>query len=254
MSGDWKTLPEAKDACKLEESRPARTLDSLVLDPAIVRTLRILKQEDKLRSELARNGLSPRNKLLFYGPPGNGKTAVTEAIAAELNVPLFTACYEQLTNQYLGGTEKAVVAAFRAVAGQRCILFFDEADSLLGARITVAQSCDAARNNATNLCLQQLDRLDNRVIFVAATNRYDDLDPAVKRRFDEKIEFKPPTREQRAAYLNASIDRMPIFKKPKFKPAADEARQLEAPSFAEIEHKLKNMARELILKSIREGK
>jgi SpoVK/Ycf46/Vps4 family AAA+-type ATPase len=168
-----------------------------------------------------------------------------------LDVPLLTARYEELTNQYLGGSEKAVIDAFKAVAGTRCILFFDEADSLLGSRITVRQSCDAARNNCTNLCLQQMDRLDNRVIFIAATNRFDDLDPAVKRRFDEKIYFAPPTEEQKAAYLAAAIERMPIFAKPKFAKAKADAMKLEAPSFAELEHQLKNLARELILKSLR---
>lgn len=249
---DWTALPQRDKASELEESRPTRSLESLQLDAAIVRSLRILKLEDKMRGELARNGLAPRNRMLFYGPPGNGKTAVAEAVAAMLDVPLLTARYDELTNSHLGGSEKAVVNAFRSVAGRRCVLFFDEADSLLGSRITVNQSCDAARNNCTNLCLQQIDRLDNRVMLIAATNRFDDLDPAVKRRFDEKIYFAPPTAEQKAAYLEAKIAAMPIFAKSKFKGAADQARRLDAPSFAELEFQLKNLARELILKNLRD--
>jgi SpoVK/Ycf46/Vps4 family AAA+-type ATPase len=254
MSGGFSALPRQDESGQLEESRPTRLLDSLLLDTAIVRSIRILKLEDKMRAQLAANGLATRNKFLLHGPPGNGKTAITQAIAATLGVTLYTARYDELTNSHLGASEKAVVATFKQVAGKRCVLFFDEADSLLGTRITVSQSCDAARNNCTNLCLQQLDRLDNRVIFVAATNRFEDLDPAVKRRFDESIYFAPPTFEQKQAYLAGAVARMPIFGKPKFRAAAEQALALDAPSFAEIEHKLKNLARELILKSLREGK
>lgn len=252
----WTALPQKDEFSELEESRPARSLDSLLLDPSIVRSLRILKLEDTMRGELARNGLAPRNRLLFHGPPGNGKTAVAEAVAAMLDVPLFTARYDELINSSLGSSEKAVVNAFRAVGDRRCVLFFDEADSLLGARISVSQSCDAVRNNCTNLCLQYIDRMANRVLLIAATNRFDDLDPAVKRRFDEVIFFPSPTREQKDAYLAKAIAKMPIFGKAKYKAAAEQAAKLEAPSFAELEHKLKNLARELILKALRdtEGK
>lgn len=236
---------------ELETTRPTRALDSLLLDASIVRTLRILKLEDKMRAELARNGLAPRNRLLFHGEPGNGKTATAEAIAALFDVPLYTARYDEITGSHLGESEKNIVKAFKAVAGQRCVLFFDEADSLLGERISVRQSCDAARNNATNICLQYMDRLDNRVLFIAATNRLDDLDPAVKRRFDEKIYFGPPSDAQRAKYLADRVAAMPIFAKPKFAAARQAALDLDAPSYAELEHKLKNLARELILKSLR---
>lgn len=249
---DWMPLPKRDEISELEESRPTRSLESLLLDPAIVRTLRILKLEDKMRGELARNGLTPRNKLLFHGPPGNGKTAVAEAVAAEFDVKLFTARWEEMNGRYVGDSEKAVVNAFKSVGGNRCVLFFDEADTVLGNRITVNSSADHGRNNQTNLCLQYLDRLDNRVLFIAATNRFDDLDPAVKRRFDEKIYFGPPTAAQKLAYLDAAIARMPIFAKPKYRAAAAEARCLDAPSFAELEHQLKNLARELILKNLRD--
>lgn len=245
----FETLP-AKTASLLEESRPTRSLDALRLDPAILRSLRILKLENRLRGELARNGLAPRNRLLFYGEPGNGKTATAEALAAALDAPLLTARYDELINSHLGASEKAVVAAFKSTAGRRCVLFFDEADSLLGARTTVAQSCDAARNNQLNLCLQQLDRLDNRVLFIAATNRYDDLDPAVKRRFDERFYFGPPADDDQRAYLVDRIAAMPLFAKPKYRAAAARALELRAPSYAELEHQLKNLARELILKSL----
>lgn len=236
---------------QLEGARPTRTLDSLLLPAEHIKFLKVVKLSHLKRAELAKNGVSPHHKLLFYGEPGNGKTAAAESLAAMMDLPLYTVRYEHLENKYVGESEKAVVGVFNAVQGKHCIVFFDECDSLLTNRTAVSNSNDGSRNAMINLFLQHLDRLDNRTLFVAATNRYDDIDKAIKRRFDEKLFFDRPSEEHRVAFLTKAIAERPIFKKKQFAAYVAQAMAFDAPSFAELEGKVKNLVRELILRSLK---
>lgn len=241
------TLP-AKSSSLLEERKTNRRLADLLIPDATRDALHSLKlQQDKI-GELARNGLSPITRLLFYGPPGNGKTASAEALACLLGLPLLVARFDQIINSYHGESEKRVVGMFREAAARPCVLFCDEADSLLTARVQVGQASDAANNNSTNLMLTELDglhRRNARVVFIAATNRAEYLDPAALRRFHLRLDFPPPTAEQKRRYLAAAIKRMPLFRR---RPKCRElAAQLDAPSFAELETQLENLARRAIL-------
>ena len=75
-------------------------------------------------------GLEPRHRVLLAGPPGNGKTTLAEAIAEALMVPLLVVRYEAVIGSYLGETAQRISQVFELARSRRCVLFFDEFDSV----------------------------------------------------------------------------------------------------------------------------
>lgn len=163
--------------------------------------------EEQQRGELLRSyGIEPRNRLLLSGPPGNGKTSAAEAIAAELMLPLYVVRYEGVVSSFLGETAARLDAAFEFARTRRCVLFFDELDTIAKERSDEHETGEIKRVVST--LLLQIDRLPAHVIFVAATNHGELLDRAAWRRFQIRVELDPPTRAQAAQFLDRLANRL----------------------------------------------
>lgn len=149
----------------------------------------------------------PRNGILLFGEPGNGKTLFAEALAGQLGVPFLAIAYGDTASKWVNETPqkvKAVFAAARKVG--TCVLFVDEIDSFIKARDSGAHAMD---RDLTNVMLTEIVALrGSRVILVAATNALDTLDGAGKRdgRFDFKIEIPAPDLTARMALLDRAIE------------------------------------------------
>ncbi len=130
--------------------------------------------------------------LCFYGPPGSGKTALAEHIAATLAQPLIVRQASDLMGKYVGETEQNMAAMFREAETESAVLLLDEADSFLLDRRGAQRSYEVTE---VNEMLQGMERF--RGIFICTTNLMDRLDQAALRRFSFKIEFRPLTRAQR---------------------------------------------------------
>ena len=127
----------------------------------------------------------------LYGPPGTGKTMCVEALAAEWKKMVIDVNYAEIESKYVGDTGKNITAAFQAARQQGALLFFDEADSILGQRMTsVTQAADQAVNVARAVMLKQLDAFDGIVAF--ATNLPRNFDSAFVRRIPIHIEIPLP--------------------------------------------------------------
>ena len=114
-----------------------------------------------------------------------------EALARDLEKKLIDVSYAELESKYVGDTGKNIVAAFVAARKQNAVLFFDEADSILGRRMTeVTQAADQAVNVARAVMLKQLDAFDGIVAF--ATNLAKNFDMAFVRRIPFHIEIPLP--------------------------------------------------------------
>lgn len=128
--------------------------------------------------------------VLFAGPPGTGKTMAAEAIAAELDLPLYRIDLSQVVNKYIGETEKNLRRLFDAADAADVILFFDEADALFGKRTEVKDAHDRYANLEISYLLERMERFKGLAIL--ATNRKKDLDEAFLRRLRFVVEFPLP--------------------------------------------------------------
>jgi hypothetical protein len=182
---------------------PHHRLDQLVLDAETLARIReavnVLQSQDLLfgcwnLGAVARTGR--RMALNFYGPPGTGKTLAAEAIAAMLGRQILAVSYAELESKYVGETPKNIRAAFRRATESGALLFFDEADSILGKRLTsITQAADNSINVARSTTLIELDNFDGAVIF--ASNLVGNYDTAFLRRVLAHVEFPLPALEQR---------------------------------------------------------
>jgi SpoVK/Ycf46/Vps4 family AAA+-type ATPase len=130
--------------------------------------------------------------LCFYGPPGSGKTALAEHIAATLAQPLHIRQASDLMSKYVGETEQNMAAMFRDAESENAVLLLDEADSFLQDRRGAQRSYEVSE---VNEMLQGMERF--RGIFICTTNLMERIDQAALRRFTFKIQFLPLTLAQR---------------------------------------------------------
>ncbi|XVE58083.1 hypothetical protein DITRI_Ditri04bG0142000 [Diplodiscus trichospermus] len=159
-------------------------------------------------------GIKPPHGVLLEGPPGCGKTLVAKAIAGEAGVPFYQMAGSEFVEVLVGVGSARIRDLFkRAKVNKPSVIFIDEIDALATRRQGIfKESTDHLYNAATqerettlNQLLIELDGFDTGkgVIFLAATNRRDLLDPALLRpgRFDRKIRIRPPNAKGRLQIL-----------------------------------------------------
>ncbi|MCL2325726.1 MAG: ATP-binding protein [Proteobacteria bacterium] len=184
------------------EITPERNLDSIVLPEKIKTQIQELVEEQHRSELLHAHNLRARNRILLAGPPGNGKTTLAEALAYELMYPLIVIRYETLVGSYLGETSGRLKNVLDYAKTQRCVLFFDEFETLGKERGDTHETGEIKR--VVSSLLLQLDEMPDYVVVVAASNHPELLDKAVWRRFQLRIELPRPTRDQLTHYI-ASI-------------------------------------------------
>jgi SpoVK/Ycf46/Vps4 family AAA+-type ATPase len=189
---------------------PRRSLEDLVVADAARRrietSLNRIRFHEVLYGEWNLRKVDPRGSFValnLYGPPGTGKTFCAEAIAHRLGRTFIDISYAEIESKYVGEPAKNIVAAFRKARATNSVIFFDEADSILGKRLTsVTQSADHGVNVTRAVMLKQLDEFDGIVIF--ATNLARNYDQAFVRRILAHIELElpdEPTRVKLWEYL-----------------------------------------------------
>lgn len=180
---------------------PRFTFDELVLPPSQMLQLGEMVQASRALTRVhyewgtARAWNDAGLSVLFCGAPGTGKTMAAEAVAQELQLPMFRIDLSQVVNKYIGETEKNLKRVFDAAEESDCVLFFDEADALFGKRTSVKDAHDRFANIEISYLLERMERLKG--IAVLATNRRKDLDEAFLRRLRYLIEFPLPGESER---------------------------------------------------------
>lgn len=181
------------------EKVPERTLEELILPADIEAIIREVVSEHHRVDLLRSYSLEPRNRLLFIGPPGNGKTSLAEALAEALMVPLLRVRYDGIVGAYLGETAVRLRRLLDAARQRKCVLFFDEVETLAKERGDTHDTGEIKR--VVSSLLLQIDDLPSHVIVVGATNHPELLDKAVWRRFQVRVELPMPTRAQLAEWF-----------------------------------------------------
>jgi ATP-dependent 26S proteasome regulatory subunit len=194
---------ELKTDERFEARPPKFKMTDLVLSQSVLTELRTLKSRISNHGviyetwDFRRIDPSGRNAAVnLYGPPGTGKTMCAEALADDFGKMLIEVNYAEIESKYVGETPKNIVAAFRRAKACDALLFFDEADSILGRRMTnVTQSADHAVNVARAVMLKQLDEFSGIVVF--ATNLAKNFDGAFVRRILQHICIAAPDEDCR---------------------------------------------------------
>ena len=167
-----------------------------------------LKRPDLLK----KLGLDPPRGVLMVGPPGTGKTLTARALADELGVSYIAIVGPEVMGKYYGEAESRLRGIFeKAAKSAPCLVFIDEIDSLAPDRSKVEGEVEK-RLVAQLLSLMDGFAKSEGVIVLAATNRPDHLDPALRRpgRLDREVQFKVPDRDGRVEILNILTQEMPL--------------------------------------------
>ena len=146
------------------------------------------------------------NQIAFnlYGPPGTGKTMIVEALCNMWNKQLIDINLSQLESKYVGDTGKNIVKAFKKARETGALLFFDEADTVLGRRLAeVTQSADSSVNTARGVMLKQLEQHNGIIAF--ATNFPKNYDNAFLRRILKHVHIPLPDKELRKTLWEKKI-------------------------------------------------
>ncbi|XP_069783477.1 transitional endoplasmic reticulum ATPase-like isoform X2 [Narcine bancroftii] len=162
-------------------------------------------------------GMTPSRGVLFYGPPGCGKTLLAKAIASECQANFVSIKGPELLTMWFGESEANVRDVFdKARQAAPCILFFDELDSIAKSRGGSAGDGGGAADRVINQILTEMDGMSNKknVFIIGATNRPDIIDPAILRpgRLDQLIYIPLPDEKSRMAILKANLRKSPIAK------------------------------------------
>ncbi len=138
----------------------------------------------------------PRS-VLFFGPPGTGKTTMARIIAGEVKSSLIYVPVESIMTKWYGESERNLADIFKQAARlDGCLIFLDEIDSLATSR---ENDIHEATRRVLSVLLREIDGFEvgKKTMIIGATNRKDDLDPALLSRFDTKIEFRLPNDDER---------------------------------------------------------
>jgi transitional endoplasmic reticulum ATPase len=170
-----------------------------------------------------RLGVEPPKGVLLYGPPGTGKTLLARAVANEADAYFISIAGPEIMSKWVGEAEKKLRQLFEdAEKNAPAIIFIDEIDAIAPKR---EEAVGEVERRVVAQLLATMDGLKARgkVIVIAATNRPNDIDPALRRpgRFDREIELGVPDRAGRLDILKIHTRNMPLTKDVDLKKLAD---------------------------------
>jgi transitional endoplasmic reticulum ATPase len=162
-------------------------------------------------------GMQPSKGVLFYGPPGCGKTLLAKAIANECQANFISIKGPELLTMWFGESESNVRDVFdKARSASPCVLFFDELDSIARSRGSSSGDGGGAGDRVINQILTEMDGVGAKksVFIIGATNRPDIIDSAVMRpgRLDQLIYIPLPDQPSRMSILKANLRKSPVAK------------------------------------------
>jgi len=162
----------------------------------------------------ARLGIDPPKGVLLFGPPGSGKTLLAKAVATESEANFVLINGPEIMSKFYGESEKKLRDIFNeAEKNSPTVIFIDEIDAIAPKR---EESYGEVERRVVSQLLTCMDGLNKRgkVVVIAATNRPDAIDPALRRggRFDREIQIGVPSKEGRLSILKIHTRNMPLDK------------------------------------------
>ena len=191
-------------------------------------------------------GVEAPKGVLLYGPPGTGKTLLAKAVAGETNANFVSLSGPEIMGKFYGESEERIREIFtQAEENSPSIIFIDEIDSIAPKRDEVSGEVE---KRIVSQLLTLMDGMKSRgkVVVIAATNRPDSIDPALRRpgRFDREIEIGIPDAEGRFDILSIHTRGMPIDEKVDLK-------QISKTTHGFVGADLEVLAKEAAMRSLR---
>jgi SpoVK/Ycf46/Vps4 family AAA+-type ATPase len=171
--------------------RPDYSFGDLVIGPGVAQKLEQIVSEVGRWQDLDRHGLPRRQRFLFQGPPGCGKTSAAEALATELGRPFVVVSIDAVVSSYLGETASNLRRVLEYADQGSFVVLFDEFDALGRSRDDSLEHGEMKR--VVTSFLQLIDKYRGPSILIAATNHPGLLDAALWRRFDDVVTFEKPS-------------------------------------------------------------
>ena len=157
-------------------------------------------QEHKSKDLLHKHGLKAKSMLLFWGPPGCGKTLTSMYLGHSLGLPVAVIQLSSVISSYLGDTANHIKKVFEYANANPVVLLLDEFDALGKSRDDRQDVGEARR--VVNTILQSFDSFSSdRSLIIAASNYQDVLDEALWRRFDDIVAFPKPSKDEIEVFL-----------------------------------------------------
>mmetsp|Transcript_21373 Transcript_21373/g.32294 ORF Transcript_21373/g.32294 Transcript_21373/m.32294 type:complete len:894 (+) Transcript_21373:70-2751(+) len=203
-----------------------------------------------------RFGMQASRGVLFYGPPGCGKTLMAKAIANECGANFISVKGPELLNMWFGGSEANVRELFdKARSASPCILFFDEMDSIARARGSGSGGSSETSDRVINQILSEIDGMGSgkTLFIIGATNRPDILDPGIMRpgRLDQLIYIPLPDHAARVGIFKANLRKSPVDEGISYEQLADVTEGFSGADITEIcQRAAKNAIRDSIAAGI----
>ena len=164
-----------------------------------------IKDQYQRRAEYAEYGVSKPFNVMFSGPAGTGKTKLASYLAKELNLPiLFHSAANLETGYVAGGSNTLARIVAMAKRRKRCIVFLDEAQDLFMKRGGHRKFDDDTQNTLLSVLDGVRSKSDAEIIWIVASNFNSEtmqMDEAMLRRFQMKVDFRLPNKEERAAII-----------------------------------------------------
>jgi AAA+ superfamily predicted ATPase len=182
---------------------PNKTLSDVVITRKNRQQIEQVIREFSNWDVLTSNGVYPTRRVLFYGPPGCGKTLTAGAIASEIKLPLLYVRFDAVISSYLGETANNIRKIFDFVNGDSYVMLFDEFDAIARSRNDQYEHGEIKR--VVNTFLQQIDNFKGHSLVIAATNFEKSLDYAIWRRFDTTVMFDMPENDERVQLFNLKL-------------------------------------------------
>lgn len=175
----------------------------MILPKSVEAHFQRIEKEYVARERLAHFGLKPRQKILFYGAPGCGKSMGAERLAWNIGLPFLKVRFEAVVSSYLGESANNLKSLFESLKSYPCVLLLDEFDFIAKARSSGQDVGEMHR--MVNILLNLLEDYEAPGLLVATTNLEGTLDKALFRRFDDIIEIPKPGEEEIARLLKSTL-------------------------------------------------
>lgn len=228
-----RTIPISSTKRELNELidvfQPKIKLKDMILNTSTREVLERIIDEQNKSELLLKYNLKPQRKLLLTGPPGSGKTMTAQAIAGELNLPVFIVRLDGLISKFMGESISKLRIIFDTMESQRAVYLFDEFDSIGSTREQSLELGEIKR--VLNSFLVNIEQDQSNSIIIAATNLPEVLDKALFRRFDSIISYPLPSQSEIMSVIKRNIKGLTIEPNFNIKEIAKSAAGL---NFAEI--------------------